>query len=229
VTTILIEAHPLLDVVAFLTHWPAPLGTVQTSPDVASLFRLDAPAPMTRDEGTKPAVRDLLRHGGFSPSGRAKPASEYLVKATESGWLSPTRSINAAVDALNAVSLHSGLPISVVDADLAQAPWRIGICPPGTRYVFNPTGQDINLAGLVCLHDAEGACGGPVKDSQRTKTHEATTRTLTIVWGTHALPGRAQAAARWNRDLLEAMGAQTQALQTEAPQNADAEIGALSP
>lgn len=35
-------------------------------------------------------------------------------------------SINAAVDACNVVSLHSGLPISVVDLERAKAPLSIG-------------------------------------------------------------------------------------------------------
>ena len=60
----------------------------------------------------KAAVRDLLRNGGFKPTGRGKPASEYLVKEVSNGKLG---SINPIVDTLNVVSLHSGLPISVVD------------------------------------------------------------------------------------------------------------------
>ena len=56
-------------------------------------------------------MRDLLRHSGFKPTGRSKPASEYLIKATEQGALS---SINVAMDACNAVSLHIVLPINVV-------------------------------------------------------------------------------------------------------------------
>ena len=61
---------------------------------------------------SKLLVRNLLRHGGFKPSGRSKPASEYLISAVEKGRLG---SINAAVDCCNVASLHSGLPISVVD------------------------------------------------------------------------------------------------------------------
>jgi DNA/RNA-binding domain of Phe-tRNA-synthetase-like protein len=94
------------------------------------------------------AVRDLLRHGGYSPTGRGKPASEYLVRAASEGAL---RSINLAVDACNAVSLHSGFPISVVDLARAREPFRIGIAPPGASYVFNASGQTIDLAGLLCL------------------------------------------------------------------------------
>ncbi|HVY48239.1 MAG TPA: phenylalanine--tRNA ligase beta subunit-related protein, partial [Minicystis sp.] len=119
-------------------------------------------------------------------------------------------SINAAVDACNAVSLHSGLPISVVDLDRAAPPLSIEIAKPGTRYVFNASGQEIDVGGLVCLVDAEGPCANGVKDAQRTKTTAATRRTLSIVWGTRALPGRAATAAAWYRRLVEAPGAVTE-------------------
>ena len=118
-------------------------------------------------------------------------------------------SINLAVDACNAVSLASGLPISVVDLDRATAPLSVRVAPPETSYVFNASGQEIRIDGLVALFDADGACANAVKDSQRTKTHDGTRRALSIVWGTSALPGRTEAATRWYRALLEECGAQT--------------------
>ncbi len=163
-----------------------------------------ATAPLCSGDDVRGAVRDLLRHGGFKPTGRSKPASEYLIRAVEEGRLA---GINASVDICNAVSLHSGLPISVVDLDLARAPFRLDICPKGTEYVFNPTGQIIDVGGLVSLYDQDGPCAGPVKDSQRTKTHDGTTATLTVIWGTTALPGRAEKARAWYRALLEQLGA----------------------
>ncbi len=115
------------------------------------------------------------------------------------------------VDACNVVSLHSGLPISVVDVDRAEGALSVRICPPETRYVFNAGGQQIRLDGLVCLHDAQGPCANAVKDSQRTKTHDGTTRVVCVVWGTQGLPGRAAEAAGWYRRLLEEVGATTEA------------------
>ncbi len=35
-------------------------------------------------------------------------------------------------------------------------------------------------------------------------------RTLSVVWGTRALPGRARQAAQWYRRLLEQAGARTE-------------------
>ena len=47
-----------------------------------------------------------------------------------------------------------------------------------------------------------------MKDAQRTKTHAATRATVSIVWGSRALPGRTAAATAWYRALSAAvMGA----------------------
>lgn len=201
-----LEAHPLLDARCFVTTFPRALGELGRVEAVMALLSTTAVAPLSADDAVRTAVRDLLRHGGYKPTGRGKPASEYLVRAVTEGALN---SINAAVDACNVVSLHSGLPISVVDLSLAKAPFRVGLAAEGASYVFNQGGQTIDLAGLLCLFDADGPCANAVKDSQRTKTTPHTTTTLSILWGTSALPGRAQAAASWYRALLESIGAQT--------------------
>lgn len=199
-----VDPHPLLDTLAFTTRFPAPLSA-QSAPDwLTALLELDAPAPLTSDDAVRGVVRDLLRHGGYKPTGRGKPASEYLVRAAGDGSLG---SINAAVDACNAVSLHSGLPISVVDLDRAKAPFRIGIAPAGAEYVFNASGQTIDLSGLLCLFDAEGPCANAVKDAQRTKTNADTRRTLTVLWGAKPLGDRTARAFAWYRELLERLGA----------------------
>ena len=175
-----------------------------TPPEMLALLSLEAAAPLKSDETVRQAVRELLRHGGFKPSGRSKPASEYLVRAVGDAALA---SINAAVDVCNIVSLHSGLPISVVDLARARPPFRIGIAPPASSYVFNAAGQTIDLDGLLCLFDADGPCANAVKDAQRTKTDGQTTRTLTVIWSTNALPKRGQMAEVWYRSLLDQLGA----------------------
>jgi DNA/RNA-binding domain of Phe-tRNA-synthetase-like protein len=200
-----VEPHPLLDLRSFLTTFPRPLGELTTPPGVLRLLDPSATAPVRADDALREAVRALLRHGGFRPAGRSKPASEYLVRSASEGRLA---SINVAVDVCNAVSLHSGLPVSVVDVDRTRTPLRVGIAAAGASYVFNATGQTIDLEGLLCLHDAEGPCANAVKDAQRTKTCPVTMRTLTLIWGTAARPGYAEATEAWYRDLLAAAGAQ---------------------
>lgn len=199
-----VSPHPLLDLTGFTATWSVPLGEVPPAPWLTDLLKLDAPAPMKSDDAVRAAVRDLLRHGGFKPTGRSKPASEYLLRAAGEGSLSP---INAVVDACNVVSLHSGLPISVIDLDRGSEPFSIAIAPPKTDYVFNASGQVIDVGGLLCLCDAAGPCANAVKDAQRTKTHAGTRRTLVVVWGANALPGRAAQAAAWYRELVGRLGA----------------------
>jgi hypothetical protein len=62
----------------------------------------------------------------------------------------------------------------------------------------------------VCLFDADGPCANAVKDAQRTKTTAGTRRTLSVVWGTRALPGRTERAVAWYRELLESAGARVE-------------------
>jgi DNA/RNA-binding domain of Phe-tRNA-synthetase-like protein len=200
-----VEPHPLLQIEAFTTELPKPLGELPSPEWMKALLALNAEAPMKSDDDVRAHVRDVLRHGGYKPTGRGKPASEYLIKAATEGMTS----INAAVDACNVVSLHSGLPISVIDLDLGKAPFKVAIAPEGAKYVFNASGQEIDLAGLVCLFDADGPCANAVKDSQRTKTNANTRRTLSVLWGAKALGDRTARAAAWYRELLGRLGATT--------------------
>jgi len=203
-----VAPNPLLDCSAFVTTFPRPLGELPTPPELLVGLTLDYPdTPLHSDDTVRAAIRDLLRHGGiFKPTGRSKPASEYLLKAAGEGM----DSINLAVDVCNVVSLHSGLPISVVDLDLVTPPLRVAVAAESTSYVFNRSGQEIAIGGLLSLWDAVGPCAGPVKDSQRSKTHPGTLRTLSVLWGSTALPGRAEQASAWYRQLLATVGATTE-------------------
>ena len=202
-----VDSHPLLRAAAFTTVLPGPLESLRTSREVLALLKPHVTTAFTRDDSVRSAVRDLLRAGGYKPTGRGKPASEYLVRASEDGAL---QSINMVVDICNAVSLNSGLPISVVDLDLARAPFRIRVGEPGTKYVFNAGGQEIDASGLLCLFDADGACANAVKDSQRTKTTPSTTRTLSVIWGVADHEDRLGEVTAWYRGLLEEAGAATE-------------------
>lgn len=199
-------SHPLSSALAFFTRFPGSLGEAGQAEWLTALLSLSAAAPMQSDDAVRAAVRDLLRAGGFKPTGRSKPASEYLLRAATEGTLGP---INVAVDACNVVSLHSGLPVSVIDLGRAKPPFRIALAEEGTSYVFNASGQTIDVAGLLCLFDQEGACANPVKDAQRTKTHPGTAQTLSIVWGTKSLPGRTEQAVAWYRELISRIGGET--------------------
>jgi DNA/RNA-binding domain of Phe-tRNA-synthetase-like protein len=102
-----------------------------------------------------------------------------------------------------------------VDLDRARPPFRIAIAPEGAAYVFNASGQEIDLSGLLCVFDAEGPCANAVRDSQPTKTHDGTRATLSVIWGCAGHEARLSAAEQWYRALLEEAGAKTEPVATE--------------
>ena len=203
-----IDAHPLLDARVVALSWPSAIGEVDGAFAVDPLLAAPDPALPDRSEpdlaAERDAVRALLRFGGFKPAGRSKPCSEYIVGVHARGDFPR---LNAAVDLTNALVLRGGLPISTVDRDRLALPLRVGLAPPEARYVFNLSGQEIDLAGLLCLFDAAGPCANAVKDAQRAKTSPNTRRTITIIWGTTAIPGRAARVADRLVALAASLGA----------------------
>src|SRR6476661_745753 len=108
--TVSVAAHPFLEIGAFVTRFPHPLVELVTPAAIGAF--VDGSAPLCTSDTVRAEVRQLLRHGGFKPAGRSKPASEYLHAAAAEARFPR---INAAVDTCNVVSLCSGLPISLVD------------------------------------------------------------------------------------------------------------------
>jgi DNA/RNA-binding domain of Phe-tRNA-synthetase-like protein len=201
-----IEPHPLLDARVFITRFNSDLESLAERSPLRALEPAPWPEP---DAALRSTIRDLLRHAGYKPTGRAKPASEYLTRAQTEGGLRP---INYAVDVCNIVSLYSGLPISVVDLDLLKPPLAIAVAPAGASYVFNPAGQTIDVGRLICLQDSEGPCANAVKDAQRTKTSGATRGTLTVIWSSRQLQERTDLALRFYEQQLAAAGAAIEAV-----------------
>lgn len=146
---------------------------------------LSALAERRREEdfppaAVKEAVRAMLRAGGFKPAGRQKPASEYLAQAAREGRFP---AINGPVDCNNLLSLETGLPISLLDADELAGGARIRVCGEGESYVFNASGQEMDLAGLLCACAPSGEpLGNPVKDSMRGKLKDGTRRLAGFIY-----------------------------------------------
>lgn len=212
------EDHPLLHPVAFVARFERPISEVPTPEAVAQALRqgsLDRDVPeglglqgLEEEErdALRKSARALLRHGGYKPSGRGKPSSEYLVRASGEGDL-PT--INVIVDTCNALSLHAGLPISVVDLDRLSLPLRVTTVEQGA-YVFNASGQEIRLDGLLCLADSEGPRANAVKDCHATKTHGGTRAVVAVVWAPMDHAARGEATLEAYMDLLTTCGAQVE-------------------
>lgn len=134
-------------------------------------------------EERRNSVRALLRKGGFKPSGRSKPAQEYLLRClTEKNF----PRVNRAVDCLNIVSVRTGFPISLLKKDCFPDGATLRFGQPGESYVFNSVGHELDLDGLICV------CGGdrrdtplgtPVKDSLAGKIDGETSDVVFFVYG----------------------------------------------
>ena len=136
------------------------------------------------EEACRQGSRSILRHGKYRPTGRGKPASEYLMRAAAEGSFPR---VSGPVDANNLVSLARCVPISLWDLDLAgscEFVFRLGA--PGESYVFNPTGQVLDLEDLLCgcalQNDTSVPLVTPVKDSMATKLRTTTTRAAGCIY-----------------------------------------------
>lgn len=174
------------------------------------------------EEAVRQAARDLLRNGRYKPTGRGKPASEYLVRAAQRAADPATDAgfprINGPVDVCNYISLKVLLPISLWDLDLAATDrfvFRLG--EAGEAYVFNTGGQTIELADLVVGCAVRGAAEepivNPVKDSLLTKTTDATRRVAACVYAplTHVPAAQLEAVCETFAALLARCGTDVEA------------------
>jgi DNA/RNA-binding domain of Phe-tRNA-synthetase-like protein len=154
-------------------------------------------------EATRVAVRGALKAGGFSPTGRSKPASEYLLgDLRERGSFNH---ISGPVDVNNVVSLETMLPISLLDGDKVGGTATIRIGAEGEGYVFNPSGQWLDVKRCIVVCGADGApLGTPVKDSMAGKVFDGCTHFLGVIYGASGLYTRdeLQDIAQRMADLL---------------------------
>ncbi len=185
-----IESDPSLDPTPVLPAliWAEgidPPAPTEAAPEALAelLARVRSAGEAFVPQEVRQRVRGMLRHGKYKPSGRGKPASEFLLRAALSDAFPR---VNGPVDVNNLVSLESGLPGSIFDADLSGRRLLIRRGAPGESYVFNPSGQSIDLQDLLLVcRFADGAwepCGNPVKDSMETKIRPETRDVVAVLY-----------------------------------------------
>ncbi|MBN1425573.1 hypothetical protein JXA88_13545 [Candidatus Fermentibacteria bacterium] len=134
---------------------------------------------MAAPEGWDAGIRDLLRAGGFRPAGRNRPAHEFLARSG-----APLASISSVVDANNVISLRRRIPASVIDAAVCGEEIIIREGVSGERYVFNRSGQELDLEGLlVVCASSESPVASPVKDSLAAHVTEKTQAIVFCAYG----------------------------------------------
>ena len=137
-------------------------------------------------EELRRAVQQLLKFGGFSATGRNRPSHELLVNdLKERGEF---HHINNIVDVNNVVSLEALLPISIFDIDKLGEQCIVRVGREGEGYVFNQSGQWLDVKRCIVCCRAGGddgePVGTPVKDSMATKIFTGASRYLGVIYGT---------------------------------------------
>jgi DNA/RNA-binding domain of Phe-tRNA-synthetase-like protein len=123
------------------------------------------------------AARALYRRFGVDPT-KTRPSSEALLRRVSRGGEFPR--INSLVDVANVMSLLAQCPIGLYDLDRVDGEdlvVRVGKEHEGYEGIRK---DRVNVAGRLCVVDANGPCGNPSSDSARTMTTTATERAAWI-------------------------------------------------
>jgi DNA/RNA-binding domain of Phe-tRNA-synthetase-like protein len=121
-------------------------------------------------------ARELYRRFGTDPT-RVRPSSEALMRRIKKG--EPMPRINSLVDVANAMSVQLQVPVGLYDLGRVKGDElviRLGRDGEGYEGIGK---EKVNVAGRICVADAEGPCGNPSADSARTMI---TTDTESAAW-----------------------------------------------
>jgi DNA/RNA-binding domain of Phe-tRNA-synthetase-like protein len=122
-------------------------------------------------------ARELYRRFGLDPT-RVRPSSEALFRRLKKGESLPR--INSLVDVANALSVQLQVPVGLYDLDKVKGEElviRLGAEGEGYTGIGK---EKVNVAGRICVADAEGPCGNPSADSARTMISTDTERAAWI-------------------------------------------------
>lgn len=156
-------------------------------------------------EADKKAGRDMLRFGKYKPTGRGKPASEYLLQASLENQFPR---VNALVDLCNIVSLENLLPISLIDLERAAvSAFRVRRGREGESYVFNAGGQTIELSDLLLTAKmpSDEPCANAVKDSLATKLGPDAKDVVGIIYAPNSQKAVCERATKQLADLYRSL------------------------
>jgi DNA/RNA-binding domain of Phe-tRNA-synthetase-like protein len=164
---------------------------IEVEPITLELYELEVTAP--RDDfalevartiqsaksgevGAVGRARELYRKFGLDPT-RVRPSSEAMLRRLKKG--EPLPRINSLVDVANALSVQLQVPVGLYDLDKVKGGelvMRLGAEGEGYTGIRK---EHVNVAGRICVADAEGPCGNPSADSARTMI---TTDTERAAW-----------------------------------------------
>ena len=133
-------------------------------------------AARSGETGNIARARALYRRFGMDPT-RVRPSSEALLRRLKKG--EPLPRINSLVDVANALSIQLQVPVGLYDLGKVKGEElvvRLGAEDEGYTGIGK---EHVNVAGRICVADANGPCGNPTADSARTMI---TTDTERAAW-----------------------------------------------
>ena len=146
------------------------------------------------------ATRAAYKACGKDPS-RYRPASEQLFRRVLLG--KGLYSVDTLVDLGNLVSIFSGYPTGLLDADkIVGESVELGIGRADEPYEGIGRGT-LNIEGLPVYRDAVGAIASPTSDSTRTMLSPTTSRLLFIINGYDGDEQLLQESIDLAQDLLQ--------------------------
>lgn len=131
------------------------------------------------------AGKKAYRHLGKDPNRYRLSAESLMRRVIKGKGLYP---ISTAVDALNLVSLRTGITIGGFDAHLLKGDIELGIGQPGEEFIAIGRGP-LNVENLPVYRDQLGAIGNPTSDCERTRINLSTVKVLMLITGFYGLNG----------------------------------------
>ena len=135
-----------------------------------------AQAVRSGEVGPIDRARELYRRFGTDPT-RMRPSSEALLRRMKKG--EPLPRINSLVDVANALSVQLQVPVGLYDLGKVKGE-ELVIRLGNDGESYEGIGKErVNVAGRICVADAQGPIGNPSADSARTMI---TTDTESAAW-----------------------------------------------
>lgn len=150
-----------------------------------------------REDALFRAYRDFYWKLGIDPT-KTRPSGEALNRRVLHG--KPLPSVNAFVDAYNAASLATGVPIGAYDADVLEGPLALRLAQRGETFhgLGEPVGRALDGGEVVLADGARVVNFYPYRDADATRVTERTTRALLVACGA---PGVERATLRAATDM----------------------------
>jgi DNA/RNA-binding domain of Phe-tRNA-synthetase-like protein len=121
-------------------------------------------------------ARALYRRFGIDPT-RVRPSSEALLRRLKKG--EPLPRINSLVDVANSMSVQLQVPVGLYDLGKVQGDELVVRLGAESESYTGIGKERVNVAGRICVADADGPIGNPTSDSARTMI---TTETERAAW-----------------------------------------------